>query len=169
MFQVKLRVPRAADIISQIQKGLVDENFAKAMQTEVIDQTIKPLIASGTSPVDGYEARRFKKYKDPKKYPNKKKSRTPTNLYLSGVMLSWYRAYKLTANILRMGIPSEAPQDVKDRALGNNVGTVKDDGTEAVPARRFIPQVGETFRISVLRKIKKVYADRLAALLSSKK
>lgn len=169
MFNIKIRVPRAADIVSKVRDNLVDEAFAKKIQEEVIDQTIKPLIASGTSPVDGYESRRFKKYKDPKTYPAKKKSRTPTNLYLSGVMLSWYKAYKLTANILRIGIPSEAPQDVKDRAVGNNVGTVKADGTEAVPARRFIPQVGETYRISVLRKIKKVYADRIAALLSTKK
>lgn len=169
MFKVKIKIPQTADIIAQLRIGLVDETFVKQLQDEVIEQTIKPLIASGVSPVEGYEKRRFTKYKDPKKYPAKKKSRSPVSLYLTGVMLSWYKAYKISGNIVRLGIPSSAPQDVKDRALGNNLGTVTKEGTEGVPARRFIPQEGETYRISVLRRLKKVYAERIARLISTKK
>lgn len=169
MFKFKVKVPLAVDIIAQLRIGLVDSVFVKKIQDEVIDQTIKPLIASGVSPVEGYEKRRFPKYKDPKTYPAKKKSRSPVSLYLTGVMLSWYKAYKISGNIIRLGIPSSAPQDVKDRALGNNLGTTTKSGAEGIPARRFIPQAGETFRISVLRRLKKVYAERIARLISTKK
>jgi hypothetical protein len=169
MFKINFKLPRRVDIISTMQKDLITNDFAHKVQKEVIDDVIKPLIASGVSPVDGYEKRRFTKYKNPKSYPAKKKPKTPTNLFLSGLMLSYYQAKKITGNILRVGIQSEAPQDVKDRADANNVGTKTADGKEAIPARRFIPLKGETFRISVLRKIKKLYADQIARILSTKK
>lgn len=164
-------MPRAADIVADIRANLVTSELAQQIQTEVIDETIKPLIASGVSPVEGYASgkRRFDKYKDPKKYPAKKKPKTPTNLFLSGLMLSFYTAKRITGNILRIGIPSDAPQAVKDRADGNNVGTKTKSGAVGIPARRFIPLKGETYRVSVLRKIKKVYAERIARLLSTKK
>lgn len=163
-------MPRSVDLVAKIRANLVTPELVQAIQKEVIEDTIKPLIASGTSPVEGYASgkRRFTKYKDPKKYPAKKKPRTPTNLMLSGIMLSLYLARRISGNILRMGILG-APQTVKDRADGNNVGTVTKDGKVAIPARRFIPLVGESYRISILRKIKKVYAERIARLLSTKK
>lgn len=164
-------MPRSADIVAKIRANLVTPELAQAIQKEVINETIKPLIASGTSPVEGYASgkRRFDKYKDPKKYPAKKKPKTPTNLHLTGIMLAFYKAYRVSGNILRMGIPSAAPETVKDRADGNNVGTKTKSGAVGIPARRFIPLVGETYRVSVLRKIKKVYAERIARLLSTKK
>ena len=164
MLNFKVKVPRTIDVKTLLKNNLVDDSLVNAVQKEVIDQTIKPLIASGTSPVDSYEgSRRFRKYKDPKSYPAKKKSKTPVNLNLTGVMLSFYKAYAIGKNILRLGIPSYAPQDVKDRAEGNNVGT------ENIPARRFIPLKGEVFKISVLRRLKDIYAKRIARILSSKK
>jgi hypothetical protein len=164
MFKIKIRFPRRVDIEATLRKNLVTDDFADRVQKEVIDDTIKPLIASGVSPVDAAGvARRYPKYKDPKTYPAKRKPKTPTNLFLTGVMLSYYKAKRIGANILRIGIQAEAPEDVKDRAEGNNVGT-KD-----IPARRFIPLKGESYRISVLRKIKKLYADQIARILSTKK
>lgn len=164
MLKFKVKVPRTIDVKTLLRNNLVDDSLVDAVQKEVIDQTIKPLIASGTSPVDSYEgSRRFRKYKDPKSYPAKKKSKTPVNLNLTGVMLSFYKAYAIGKNILRLGIPSYAPEDVKGRAEGNNVGT------ENIPARRFIPLKGETFKISVLRRLKDIYAKRIARLLSTKK
>ena len=164
MFKIKIRFPRRVDIQATLQKNLVTDAFADRIQQEVIDDTIKPLIASGVSPVDGgVIKRRFDKYKDPKSYPAKRKPKTPTNLFLTGVMLSYYKAKRIGANILRIGIQSDAPEDVKIRAEANNVGT-KD-----IPARRFIPLKDETYRISVLRKIKKLYAEQIARILSTKK
>jgi len=164
MFKLKVKIPRTVDIKTLLANNLVDDELVNAVQNDVIEQTIKPLIASGTSPVDSYEgSRRFRKYKDPKSYPDKLKSKTPVNLYLSGVMLSYYKAYAIGKNILRLGIPSYAPEDVKVRAEANNVGT------ESIAARRFIPLQGETFKISVLRRLKDIYARKIASILSTKK
>ena len=164
MLKIKVKLPLTADIMRRLKDNLVDQELVDQVRTEVIEQTILPLIASGTSPVDTQSgSRRFTKYKDHTVYPADRKSKTPVNLNLTGVMLSWYKAYAIGKNILRMGIPSYAPQDVKDRAEGNNVGT------ENVPARRFIPLKGETFKISVMRRLKNIYARKIARILSTKK
>jgi hypothetical protein len=165
MFKLKVKLPLTADVMRKLKDNLVDDELVNRVRTEVIEQTILPLIASGTSPVDtNTGSRRFTKYKDAKVYPADRKSKTPVNLNLTGVMLSWYRAYAIGKNILRMGIPSYAPQAVKDRAEGNNVGT---EG--GVPARRFIPLKGESFKISVMRRLKNIYAAKIARILSTKK
>jgi hypothetical protein len=168
MFKVKVSSKFRAVLANKL-KGTVDSKFIQDMQTEVVDGEIKRLIAAGVSPVDSYEGgRRFRGYKDPKKYPGKQKAKRPVSLYLSGVMLSFYRAVKVSGTRITLGIPTNAPEDVKVRAVANNVGTVSESGKEAIPARRFIPLKGETFRISVLRKIKNLYARRIKDLLSSK-
>jgi len=167
MIKVKVRPPRAVDLVNKVRKT-VDDSFAEQVQTEVVKNTILPLIASGTSPVDGTTGRRFRGYKDPKKYPGKRKERRPVSLYLSGEMLSLYVAEKISGVRLRLGISARASREVKLRAEANNVGTIREDGKEGIPARRFVPLIGETFRISVMRKIKSLYAKRIKSLLSSK-
>lgn len=164
MFKLKIKVPRTVDIQTLLRNNLVDDALVSRVQAEVIEQTIKPLIASGTSPVESYEgSRRFRKYKDTDSYPANRKPKSPVNLFLTGTMLTYYKAYAIGKNILRMGIPSYAPEDVKTRAEANNVGT------ETIAARRFIPVQGETFKISVMRRLKNIYAEKIARLLSSKK
>ncbi len=168
MLKFKVRSKFRVDAVSKIKK-LVDEKFIEDMQREVIDGTIKPLIAAGVSPVESTDGgRRFAGYKDPDKYPAKRKAKRPVSLWLTGVMLSFYKAVKISGSRLQLGIPTNAPNDVKVRAVANNGGTVNSEGQVAVAARRFIPLRGENYRISVVRKIKDLYARRIKALLSTK-
>ena len=167
MFKVKIKSNIRAEVLNRLKKT-VDEKFVADMDQQVVGE-IKRLINAGVSPVQSTEGdRRFKKYKDQDKYPGKKKAKRPVNLFLSGVMLSWYRVVKISGVRLSFGIPKGAPKDVKDRAEANNVGTVNSEGQVAIAARRFIPLIGETFNISVLRKMKNLYALRIKALLSKK-
>lgn len=162
MFKIKVKSNIRAVVQNKL-RNFVDDQFVKDVQSEVIDGTIKPLIAAGVSPVDTAEGRRFVGYKDPVTYPGNKKAKRPVNLYLSGIMLSWYKAVKISGSRISLGIPTNAPQDVKDRAEGNNIGT-----ESGIPARRFVPLRGESFRVSVIRKLKNLYAKRLKELISGR-
>lgn len=165
MFKVKISSKFRVDLTNRL-RNTVDETFISDMQREVVDGEIKRLIAAGVSPVQSVEGgRRFAGYKDPDKYPGKRKSKRPVSLWLSGVMLSWYKAVKVNGTRFRLGIPTNAPEDVKVRAIANNEGTTNDQGQVAIAARRFIPKPGENFNISVLRKIKNLYAKRIKTLL----
>lgn len=168
MFKVKVSSKFRATLASKL-KNTVDAKFIEDMQSEVVDGEIKRMIAAGVSPVDSYEgSRRFRGYKNPLKYPGDKKAKRPVSLWLSGVMLSFYKATRVSGLRLTLGIPTNAPEEVKVRAVANNVGTTSESGKEAIPPRRFIPLKGETYRISVLRKIKNLYARRIKTLLSGK-
>lgn len=194
---LKIKVPNVKDIEAKLRRIHTAE-FVSQINTDVVDGQIKRLIQAGTSPVDGYG--RFVQYKDRESYPADVKSSTPVNLTLSGQMLSYYKAFvRSVGGSLFIGILSEAPTDVKDRARGNNLGTaglknigltkakrnklknkslqtsigrkvqnlnqyVKDKS--GIPQRRFIPQDGEKFTISVMTKLKNLYAKRIKALLS---
>lgn len=168
MFKVKVKSNIRAEVVGRLRKT-VDAKFEKDMQDVVVDGEIKRMIAAGVSPVRSVEGgRRFKGYKNPDKYPAKRKAKRPVSLYLSGLMLSWYRAVKINGTRISFGIPTNAPQEVKDRAEANNVGTTNSQGDVAIAARRFIPLDGETFAVSVVRKMKTLYAKRIKELLSSK-
>lgn len=168
MLKFKVKSSFRVDAVAKIKK-LVTEEFVQDIQTEVIDRTIKPLIAAGVSPVESVEGgRRFIGYKTPDKYPAKKKAKRPVSLWLTGVMLSFYKAVKISGSRLQLGIPTNAPNDVKVRAVANNAGTVNSAGQVAIAARRFIPLRGESFRVSVVRKIKDLYARRIRDLLSKR-
>lgn len=167
MFKVKIKSNIRAEVINRLKKT-VDDKFIADADLQVVGE-IKRMINAGVSPVASTEGdRRFKKYKDQDKYPGKKKAKRPVNLFLSGIMLSWYRVVKISGVRLSFGIPKGAPKDVKDRAEANNVGTVNSEGQVAIAARRFIPLAGETFNVSVLRKLKNLYALRIKALISKK-
>lgn len=181
---VKVKIPKLKNLEEKL-KQINSAQFVKEVNEQVVEGQIKRLIQAGTSPVDGYG--RFVQYKDKDTYPSKQKSATPVNLTLSGKMLSFYRAFaKSVGGSLFIGIISEAPEDVKTRAKANNTGTgmlesvslnkterketknlnkaVK--GVSGVPQRRFIPQDGEKFTVSVMSKLKQLYAKRIKALLS---
>ena len=165
MFKVKVKSKLKAQIEKKM-KGFVTERFASKVQEEIINQTIKPMIDAGVSPVQSFEnTKRFKGYKEPEKYPNKRKQKRPVNLKLSGKMLERYRARKLNGTTVEMGILSSAPEDIKIRAEANNLGTVNERGEVAIAARRFIPIKGETFAVSVMRRLKDLYAKRLKEIL----
>lgn len=168
MFKVKIKSNISAEVVNRLRKT-VDEKFVQDMNSEVVGE-VKRMIRAGVSPVQSVEGgRRFKGYKNPDKYPAKKKAKRPVNLELSGIMLMWYKVKKISGVRLSFGIPKDAPSDVKDRAEANNVGTVTEGGEVAIAARRFIPLAGETYAVSVLRKMKKLYAERIKTLLSNKR
>jgi len=160
MFKITLTSNLRATLGQKI-KNIVDDDFINKVNQEVVEGSIKPLIASGQSPVTSAEGRRFPKYKDGDKYPGKQKAKRPVNLYLSGLMLSFYKAAKVSSLRMRIGILPSAPLDVKVRAQANNEGTEK-----GIPTRRFIPLKGETYTISVMRKLKNLYAEKIKSLLS---
>jgi len=168
MFKVNIRSNLRAQAVNKL-RNTVDADFVNNMQRGVIDGEIKRLIAGGVSPTRNVEGvRRFKKYKDEKKYPGTKKAKRPVNLWLSGVLLSWYKAVRVSGVRISLGIPTNAPQDVKDRAIANNEGTTNSKGEVAIAARRFIPLPGETFAVSVIRRMKSLYARRIKSLLSKR-
>lgn len=168
MFKVKVSSKFRAQLTDKV-RNIVDDQLVKDVQREVIDGQIKPLIAAGVSPVKSVDGgRRFRGYKDPDKYPGKRKTKRPVSLNLTGQMLAFYKSEKVSGNTMSIGISRRAPQEVKDKALANNVGTVNSEGEVAIAARRFVPLRGENFNVSVVRKIKNLYAKRIKALLSSK-
>jgi hypothetical protein len=164
MFKVKIKSNISAEVISRLRKT-VDEKFIADVNNEVVTE-VKRLVSAGVSPVQTAEARRFIGYKNPKKYPAKKKAKRPVNLFLTGEMLREYVAEKVSGVRFSMGISKRASKDVKDRAEGNNIGTVDESGKVLVPARRFVPVYGEMYVVSVMRKLKNVYARRIKELLS---
>lgn len=167
MFKVKIKSNISADVKAKLQKT-VDEKFIADVNNEVVGE-IKRMINAGVSPVQSVEGgRRFKKYKDEKKYPAKQKAKRPVNLFLSGEMLRNYVAERVNGIRLSLGISKKADKAVKDRAEANNVGTVNEKGEVAIAARRFVPLEGESYAVSVMRKLKNVYARRIKELISYK-
>lgn len=136
---------------------------------------IKRQIAAGVSRCNQLKAvADSKDIKTPDSYPAKKKAKRPVNLFLSGVMLQWYKATKVSGVRFSLGIAKGAPKDVKERAQANNEG-VPNEGSSGnakdfwkIAPRRFIPIQGRSFNISVMRKIKNLYAQRIETLLSKK-
>lgn len=170
MFKVKIKSNLRTQIANKL-RNTVDSKFISDVNAEVVGEA-KRMIASGSSPVKTSTGeRRFAKYKNEKNYPGQKDRRLkpsrPVNLFLSGEMLSFYKAMKVNGVRLSIGILPFAPKKVKDRAVANNEGTTnKTTGEVAIAARRFVPLAGESFTTSVMRKLKNVYAQRIKALLS---
>lgn len=165
MFKVKVRSNIRADVVNRLRRT-VDSQFVQQVQQEVIEEAIKPMIAAGVSPVQSVDGgRRFKGYKNPDKYPADKKAKRPVSLKLSGEMLAWYKAIFVSGVRITLGIAPSAPKEVKERAEANNVGTTNKEGQIAIAARRFVPLKGETYAVSVVRKIKNLYSQRIKSLL----
>jgi hypothetical protein len=167
MFKVKIKSNISAEVKARLKKT-VDDKFIADVNNEVVAE-IKRMINAGVSPVQSVEGgRRFKKYKDEKKYPARRKAKRPVNLYLTGEMLREYVAERVNGIRMTLGISKKASKEVKDRAEANNVGTVNEKGEIAIAPRRFVPLKGETYAVSVIRKLKNVYARRIKELLSKK-
>jgi hypothetical protein len=166
MFTIKVSSKLRATLKQKFRQA-VNEQFVSEVNQEVVGE-INRMIDAGVSPVDGYEKKRFAKYKDKESYPAKKKANRPVNLFLTGEMRAWYEAVKKSGTTISIGIPSEAPEDVKARAEANNVGTTNSNGEVAIAPRRFVPLVGEKFAVSVIRALKRVYTKRVKELVSKK-
>ncbi len=149
--RTKFKAPNFGEVVNQ--------HVVSRIQSEVIDGNIKASILVGNSPVSGHG--RFLGYKDQDQYPGDRKGARPVNLFLTGELLDWYRAKMSSGGKgVTMGILSDAPEKVKARAEGNNTGSAK-----GVVARRFVPVVGEKFKVSTMTLIRKIFSDRIAEML----
>ncbi len=143
-------------------KEKVSKEFSNRQLQDVVQSTIIPMIkdsiAKGLSPVEG--KRMFDKYKDPKKYPAKMKQSNKPNLFLSGDMLAEYKSWASKDPMgVFVGIHDSTDEEIKIRALANN------NGTEHIPARRFIPWAGENFIRKITLETKKIFAEALGQAL----
>jgi hypothetical protein len=166
IFRVGIKVD-AAKALKKLKTEFINEKLIKDIQVEIVDGEIKKNIRSGVSPVRGFG--RFGEYVNPANYPGKGKNRLkpqrPVNLFLTGIMLSWFGVFRKSGNSVEIGINKNAPNDVKVRAKANNLGT-EVNGVGAIPRRRFIPQQGEEWNVSVMRKIKNLFAQRVKELFN---
>jgi hypothetical protein len=142
---------------------------------EVAVTAIKKLIASGTSPVEGfgrydaYGAQRNKiKGKKARGYPlnvqkdfpNKKVR--PVNLFLSGEMLDALgfqvkfrlQSFKTRLSIGFFGNISKSLREKIDTAQNGNI-------LKNIPQRKILPGPGETFTISIQRAIKNALVESI--------
>ncbi|HEY6435635.1 MAG TPA: hypothetical protein VIY47_03530 [Ignavibacteriaceae bacterium] len=155
MIKVNIKTPSPSAIAKRLN-GLITAPFIAKINSDVIPE-IKKLVASGQSPVDGYG--RFPMYKNKDKYPGKRKSARPVNLDLTGVMMSKYDAHQVSTSTKIIGIGyQKITQELEGKIIGNN------EGKKGIPLRRFIPLNGESFTVSVIRKLKDVYARRISEL-----
>lgn len=156
MAKPKVTVGGIFNELKNIDEMIVAETMTAVGQTIVRDA--KASIARGQSPVEGYGA--FPKYKDPEKYPGRRKRPVPVNLKLEGDMLNAYK-YKRTSKLgLAVGVMDDRKQEAKARA--------HNEGTEDIPQRRFIPGEGEAFIPSITRKVVGIIQRRLDLLIRQK-
>lgn len=148
----------SAKLTNNVINQAFDDSTIRRIQTELVDGIVKPQIAVGQSPVRGWG--RFDNYKNPDKYPGKKKSKRPVNLNLTDTMMSYYTAWRSGVGV-KIGL-SGASKRVRDYAKANN------EGTENIPARRFIPltKQSEQFSVTFMSKFKKILSERIAKLIN---
>ncbi|MBK6381727.1 MAG: hypothetical protein IPF72_19525 [Chitinophagaceae bacterium] len=118
---------------------------------------MRELIASGNSPI--YGKGKFEKYKNPKRYPGKKKSHEPVNLYLSGDFLKSLD-YKLIPD--KIGFKTKVGYFEEDQ-LVKEQGHRK--GTNKQPKRPTIPKGREKYVDSIRSAIVDIYQKRINKLL----
>lgn len=106
--------------------------------------------------------RKFYPYSVMRKFPDKKLR--PVNLFLSGKMLSFYRA-QLKDNQIYVGIADVAPSKVKVIAKAHQGGHTRG----WFPARPLVPQKGQTFTVGVVQAFRDLYRERIYAILSRNK
>lgn len=153
----KVKVTTNFKINSLLSKPMMRDSDLRIMG-QAIEDIAKEQIAAGISPVRG--ERRFERYKNTDRYPGGLKPNRPVNLNLSGEMLK-HLTYRLkTSDTIDFGI-IRAPHDVVVRARVHNDGE-RDD----IAQRPFIPdKPGQSFSVSIMRKIREIYSKRLAAII----
>ena len=96
-----IKVSFEVNMSKALQKALrnsakpIDTATAKEVGQAVVSK-MKSLIAVGSSPIDGKG--KFPKYKDPKRYPGKRKAHSPVNLHLSGKFLEALKSDVISGN-----------------------------------------------------------------------
>ncbi len=151
----KVKTKAIFEFFDAIEK-FVTPGFAEEVGSAVVSEA-RELIAAGISPVRGEG--RFERYKDRKKYPGKLKDARPVNLYLSGEMLDDGFGFR------QKGEKSIEVGMVKGSEERKKIASYHMDGTPTMAARPFVPQEGQEWAVSIMRKIADLFQKRLQELL----
>jgi len=151
----KVKVTARFQILEFLDK-FIDGATAESIGRAVVEES-KKLIATGQSPVRGFG--RLERYKDRKSYPGKLKNATPVNLNLSGAMLDGLTFRRKGSDVIEVGM-------LGGSAKVKEIAGYHQDGTPNMAARRFVPDAdGEEWAVSIMRRIRDLYGERLAKLI----
>lgn len=143
-------------------KKPIDKATAEKVQKAVVSE-MKTLISKGNSPIAGKG--KFPPYKNPKKYPGKRKAASPVNLELSGEMLrglggSTERTESGYASVIEYTGTDRDGVENSDKEEGHRLGTNDQPKRPTIP----IAAKGENFVARILKVISDLYKDRLRQL-----
>lgn len=143
------------DLIKRVRTP-IDRLTASDVGKEVVKE-MRDQISKGISPIRG--ARKFPSYKNPAKYPGKRKNRKPVNLKLTGDFLRGlsYGVFEEAGNY-ETEIFYKGDEDLKEE--GHR------EGVFGQPKRPTIPsEAGERFNKKIEDEITKIYAKRIEKLI----
>ena len=110
----------------------------------MLDEEVKRLILRGISPVAG--EKRFIGYKNPEKYPGKRKPKRPVNLKLTGDLLDG-----ITAEFER----GKIVYGVNDKNQVKKAIGLLDGANGMAGPRKFIAGQGDKYKPQILNKLKR--------------
>lgn len=143
----------AAQLTKKIEGKIAPNRIYDRVTLEAIGMLIvrrvKDLILKGESPIESKG--KFPAYKNPEKYPGKRKPHRPVNLTLSGDMLNALRYRINQAKVLVTILYQDKKSKLKE--LGHREGANKQ------PRRPTIPQAQERFRKTIMQDAQAI-ADR---------
>lgn len=123
-------------------RRIFDANALREIGALIVDE-MKTGIAQGKSPISGDGA--FPAYKNPKKYPGKRKPARPVNLELTGEQLS---ALKYRINQAKIAVTIYyATKKAQLKELGHR------EGANDQPERPTIPDASEDLSQPIRRKV----------------
>jgi hypothetical protein len=133
-------------------KSPVDKATAAQVGVEVIE-AMKALIAKGSSPIEGKG--KFPAYKDPDRYPGKRKPKRPVNLKLTGKFLDSLRA-KVYQSRSGFGTEIGYLQSQQHKEQGHR------EGANGQPKRPSLPSArGENFVESIVKIFSRIYKNKV--------
>lgn len=138
-------------VLAELGRGLTKDEAQQIGDLAV--SAMKGMISQGLSPIRGGDdaTTRLRSYLDPKKYPGKRKPRTPVNLFLTGKMLADLKAVPVQGSkgwLAEIGYRSEKEQlKEKGHRIGSDKARTKKRPTIPIFSRgeRFAKRVEDTY------------------------
>lgn len=154
---------RAKDITKIIKKELEKQVNLKKLKRNQLQKAgdamvdaIKDRIAKGRSPIA--PSRFFKKYIKPKRYPGKRKPKTPVNLELSGKFLKSLKAIVSMGEKPRIRVGFNSKKSIL-KEKGHREGANGQEKRPIIPTKneQFGRKIQEEFLNSVQKILKKTF------------
>lgn len=147
---IKVKPKGIRDALEQeAREALNFKRVRKAVYKQIGDEftgQMIDIIQGGTSPVNG---KAFPKYKNPKKYPGKRKASRPVNLTLTGQMLDSLKNEAVIGDTFGLRI-----------FYGNRKAQLKEqghaEGHNGQPKRRTIPASNQSFSKALINYFNKL-------------